>query len=218
MSVGDAVYSALLDAITRGDLEPGSKIREVELARQLGVSRTPLREAVPRLIALGLLQRLPSGSVRVAEMSAADAASLVDVREVLEGLVARIVANRVRSGDLATSALMPLKTTLDAMDPSAEARPRDLIRLGQEFHLSLAELSENEVLTRYLEQIIGSLGRYRHILWKHAPRRNLNVEVHRRILDLVMHGDAVGAEQLMKEHIRSAKAEYASLMEAAKVP
>lgn len=212
VSVRDVVYAALQRAITEGELEPGRILKEVELSRDLGVSRTPVREALYQLAGEGFLVRLPSGRVEVARISPEEAGRLVDVREALEALVARQLAGAVHSGELSGVELDRVDALLHEMEAAAGGPSQDLIRLGYKFHLTLAELTRNKTLLRFLEQVVGSLGRYRYILWDHPARRSDNVTTHRVILERIRAGDVEGAEEVVRRHIRSAREAYIELI------
>src|SRR5262245_55444326 len=92
----DEATQALRDAILSGRLPAGTRLRQTELATRLAISRTPIREALGRLQQEGLVEILPAAGVRVAVLNLAEAAALYDVREVLDGLAARLAA---RHGD-----------------------------------------------------------------------------------------------------------------------
>ena len=91
----DEAARALRDAILNGELSSGTRLRQVQLATQLGISRTPLREALMKLEQEGLIELLPRGGLRVALLNLDEAVELYDVREVLDGLAARLAAQRI---------------------------------------------------------------------------------------------------------------------------
>ena len=92
LTLADRVFSQIQDAIVKGELIAGAKISEAELTTRYGVSRGPLREALRRLEARKLLTRIPHVGVRVVELSVAELLEMYQVREVLEGMAARLAA------------------------------------------------------------------------------------------------------------------------------
>lgn len=212
VSISDALYSRLQDAITAGRLMPGSLLKEAELTKTFGVSRTPLREALQRLTAEGYLERRVTGPLRVAATSSAEAGRLVDVREVLESLVARRLAEMVKAETLGANDFAQIRGIQHEIDRLADGSSRELIKLGYEFHLQLAALTQNATLQRFLKQVIGSLGRYRYLLWGFPERRLSTVDSHWSILTHILAGDAPAAEDAMRHHIVSAREAYIQLV------
>src|SRR5690348_16382159 len=94
-TLSDQALERITELIIRGDLEPGSRVQEAVLARQLGISRGPLREAISRLEGRGLLIRVPHIGVKVANPSLEEILDLYMMREVLEGLACRLAAERL---------------------------------------------------------------------------------------------------------------------------
>jgi len=215
LSISDAIYNQLQDAITAGRLMPGSLLKEAELSEMFGVSRTPLREALQRLQSEGYLERRITGPLRVAETSMEEAGRLVDVREALECLVVRRLAEMIATRALSAKDFLQIRGIQHEIDRLSGGSSRELIKLGYDFHLELAALTGNQTLHRFLKQVIGSLGRYRYILWDHPERRMSTVDSHWNILTHILSGDAVAAEESMRDHIVSARDAYIELVQAA---
>ena len=100
LTLADRVFSQIQDAIVKGELLAGAKISEAELTTRYGVSRGPLREALRRLEARKLLTRIPHVGVRVVELSIAELLEMYQVREVLEGMAARLAAENASDEDV----------------------------------------------------------------------------------------------------------------------
>ena len=106
-SLVDHAFQKLVEAFSRGDFEPGQAIREVQIAKQLGISRGPLREAMNRLEARNLVERRPRFGVQVVRLSQNDLAELFTMREALEGMACRLAAMAMSDQEItALSALL----------------------------------------------------------------------------------------------------------------
>ena len=103
-SMGDAAYDALFGAIEQGTLKPGARLREIELSEWVGASRTPIREALGRLEAEGLVSRDPSRGMVVAELDHGLVAELYVMREVLEGTAAALAARHASDAEIDNAA------------------------------------------------------------------------------------------------------------------
>ena len=99
-SLADKVFDLLIDAIVRGELPPGSRIREAALARQLGISRGPLREALRRLEGRKLLEYTPNLGMRVASVALNDLIEIFQMREALEGMACRLATENMTDAEL----------------------------------------------------------------------------------------------------------------------
>lgn len=213
-SMSDAVYTAVREAIIEGRLQAGSSIREADLAQELNVSRTPLREAVERLRAEALIVRRPSGGLQIAKLSKQDANDAMLVREGLESLAARLAAEGVADGSVDVSRVEALRVVVRQQQVLTDSQDAaTLMSLGDEFHRGIWLLTGNEWLNRFLNQLLVALRRYRFALWHNDLRRGQNVHAHMNVLDAIAEGKADQAAALMAGHIRSARTLYLSLMD-----
>ena len=208
----DDVTEHLRQLILDGRLAPGTRLRQIELSEQLGVSRTPLREAFRVLEQDGLLQ-IANGNntVEVIDFDDHEIVQLYQIREVLDGLAARLLAQRGLSAD----ELAELRSYLEQMDRSR--RPFDVTRYSPAhaaFHARLIELSGNSRLASYRDMIGMSFKLVtRRILARMAQsseelqRLDEIFEVaqrqHTAILDAVAAGDPDEAERAARRHLRA---------------
>ena len=196
----DDAYKILHDRILSGELKPGQKMREVELAESLGVSRTPVREAFHRLKSDGLLTQEPNKGAVVRQLDYQSVSELYKIREVLEGTAAALAAKHMSQIEL--KALYDL---LDLQD-AAKSDTVEASRLNKIFHRTLCQSARN----RYLMDMIGGLDLSMALLGRStlglAARQSEAIEEHRAILDAIAAGDEDGAEQAARRHIRSAHA------------
>jgi DNA-binding GntR family transcriptional regulator len=200
-SGAQVVYDTLRRRIHDGELAPGERLHETELAASLSVSRTPLREALRMLLAEGLVHQLPTGGMVVAPLDPDDMRELYVVRAALEGVVAREACDRLTDEDFGE-----LRGLVDQMQLLVEY-PREVHRLGTIFHGRILEASRNRRAAQLLEQLRGHLLRYQAISTRGQTRRHDAVTEHRHILDALVLRDADAAERLMRAHVLAAYTE-----------
>ncbi|WP_405138708.1 GntR family transcriptional regulator [Nocardia sp. NBC_01388] len=194
----DRTYEALKAAILRNQLTPGTALSVPELARQLNVSRTPVREAVQRLIYEGLANHVSRRGAEVSKVDIADLRQLYVVRELLEGMSARLATERLDAEGLSTlRGILAEHERVLAGDADNAAH----IELDIRFHRTLREIAANTHLTAALEPIAGRSHLALHSLWrsKDAPRLALDEHIH--IVDAMAAGDPEFAETVARQHI-----------------
>jgi GntR family transcriptional regulator of vanillate catabolism len=199
----DHVVDRLTEMIVEGILPPGSLIRQEFLANQLGISRTPAREAIQRLEIEGFVMIGPSGAARVASFDLDDAHELLEVREVVDGLAARVLARTGMSMQTATE----LVDRVEAMARAAKADDkRTFLSENARFHLAIIEatghkgLQLNIPLVRITSQAI-------YLEHGHQPIRHTHSATeHQEILSAIAAGDGDRAEAAARAHIRNAAA------------
>lgn len=196
--LGDTVHAALLDRVLDGRLAPGSPLSVPALAAELGVSRSPVRESVQRLIAEGIAVSAPHAGARVATVTADDLAEVLRVREVLDGLAAAEATERVdRAG------LLRLAALVDA-EERALAGPPDPVRdatMDLQFHAAVRELARNATLADTLRRLEVRAHLSGAALWSEQRHRELAVVEHRRILAAVEAGDVAAARAAASAHV-----------------
>lgn len=197
MRLVDSVYEQLREAILAGDLEPGERLSIPNLAQKIGVSRSPIREAVQRLTQDGLAIEEPRRGAVVNEVSIADLVKLYEIREVLEGLAARLAAERANPELVAH-----LDTVLTAHEAAiaADDRPKrqqENIR----FHRAIRQASDNPGLERWLDTIEGqvSLAMRRTGMIKGDVEQT--IKEHRAIFEAIESSDPQAAEAAARAHI-----------------
>jgi DNA-binding GntR family transcriptional regulator len=200
-SVVDRVYAALRQRILDGELVRGTRLRQEALADDLGVSRTPLREALRRLAAEGLVEFYPNRGAQVVDVTADDVRRAYEARVVVEPGAARLAAIRRSPVELAAMRR--------AIEHERESRDRrSAYQASRAFHLALVRASENEHLIRAAEALwMPGIGQA--IYEKQAVASDLidtDVVEHERIAAAVEAGDTDLAEALARHHIRSAHA------------
>jgi len=197
----DEASQRLRDAILNGRLAGGARLRQTELAERLGISRTPIREALVRLREEGLIELLPRGGVRVTPLDPDEAVELYDLREVLDGLAARLA-----SGRRDTVALARLERALGRMTSSIErGDPTHWFRSHVRFHEEIIHAAGNRHLAR-LSAVVHLSIRQFHPMLLGTPRRlaDANRE-HRQIFEAIAARDPEAAEQAARAHIAAAR-------------
>jgi DNA-binding GntR family transcriptional regulator len=211
-TVADSLRSLILD----GSLAPGTFIRQEELARQLGVSRTPLREALVRLESEGLVGFTPAGTATVTALSAIAASELLEMRELIDGLAARKLAER----GIKPSAFEALLNKTMQMDAALAAGSKSAyLRANTAFHVHIATLAEHSQLLRHLPLIqLASEVVYLNTTRDHLGRMAHAVDEHRDILNAINAQDAEQAEHLARLHIKNAGVHWVLARDEGEVP
>lgn len=210
LTLWQRVYDHLRTEILDGRLEPGAELIEVALAEQLGVSRGPLREAISRLAAEGLVTVSPRRGAVVRSLSKEEFLELYQVREALERMAVQLAVPRLTDEQFAELAALNAEMAAHAAGNEVES----FFEANLAFHARLLEASGNRKLEELYRQLLGQLGRYR--LRSLTLRGNLkrSVSEHKAILRAARRGDAERAAQLMAEHIRVPQRRAMALEEA----
>jgi DNA-binding GntR family transcriptional regulator len=200
-TLADRVFEQIVDAIVQGRIAPGETINEVNLATHLGVSRAPLREAISRLEAKGLLQRMAHLGARVVDLKPRDLEELFAIREGLEGMAARLAAAAMSEADLVQlqESLEAHRRQPDVASGTAYYQPGG----DQDFHFRIARASNNRRLFRLLCEDMYSLMRVYRFRSSATPGRARQAyREHQDILAALARRDADAAEAAMRRHIR----------------
>jgi DNA-binding GntR family transcriptional regulator len=206
-SRADLVYGSLRDAIWEGRIGRGERLREEEIARTLGVSRTPVREALQRLQQRGLLVNRLGRGLTVAELSKREVIELYAMREILEGSAARFAAQHATAPEI--EILYGLQRELSAAPDDALR----LVMLNRRFHQAIYDAAHNQYLTQTLDALHDSMALLHATTFRAPQRRRESDEEHRRIVAAIERHDADEAEAAAREHIRLAqRTRFATLM------
>lgn len=204
----------LREMILAGELPGGARIAELTLVERLGFSRTPIRAALMRLEQEGLLDALPNGGFAVKTFSERDVADAIELRGTLEGLAARLAAER----GAAPMVLKEAREALDAIDSvlgnvtlNDEAFAA-YVRLNERFHQLLCEMCASPVMVREIERVcampFASPSGFVVVQANSPAARDMLVvaqDQHRQVLDAIERREGARAESLMREHSRLAQ-------------
>lgn len=204
MTAADRVLLEIQRAIVAGEIVPGSKISEPELARRFNLSRAPLREALARLERCHLIERLPNVGARVVKLSVAGLSSLYQIREELEGLACRLAAEHMSDSDI-----NELQQLLDVHLSTQRVREGESYyqEAGDvDFHYRIIQGSNNPYLINILcDELYYLVRMYRVQLGMNGPRVSRAFDEHKAILTAIANRDGELADLLMRRHIAASR-------------
>jgi DNA-binding GntR family transcriptional regulator len=196
-SLGDYVFDKLKEAIINGEMAPGTRIIENRLANSLGISRTPVREAIHKLDRAGFVKRLSQGGFTVVSLTRDEIEEAFGIRCILESYAARLAAIKHKEGDL-----KPLEDKLKEFQTCLNnGKIDELLRINTEFHDTLYALSESPKLINLIGDLKDQIYRFRKILLREADMARAVDEDHRKMLEAMKARDPDQVESLVKEHI-----------------
>ena len=204
VTAADRVLQELLRAIVAGEIAPGSKISEPELAKRFDLSRAPLREALARLERCHLLERTPNAGARVVKLSTDNLLSLYQLREELEGLACRLAATQMSDTEI-----REMQELLDQHLSSQRVREGESYyqEAGDlDFHYRIILGSKNPYLINILTDELYHLMRmYRVQLGMNGPRVSRAFDEHKAIINAIANRDGELADLLMRRHIAASR-------------
>jgi DNA-binding GntR family transcriptional regulator len=207
MTLTERVYTTIKEAILDLKLQPGSPLVEDELARQLGTSKTPVRDALFTLERDGLVTKIPYKGTYVSEISVRDATEIFELRAVLEGLAARMATDSFGPAEFAEA-----ERLLDAADEARDRGDREAASLfGAQFHGLILQQAEIRRLKPILAKLEEQLRRLRRLSDLRQGRLEKSSREHRQILQALRDGDPLIVEQAMRNHLRSVVVDFAEM-------
>ena len=200
-SLTSLVQHEIERSILAGELAPGVKLNEADLAAAMGISRGPVREAFRALEQAGLVQTEKNRGVFVRQVSLEEASEIYEVRAALEAQIGRLAAARAKPAQV--ERLRAIVKRMRAAGRDAEA----YFPLNIEFHEALAEAAGNQALAAHYRRVVNELNLYR----RDAIRRNLDVipvstKEHEAIVEAIAKGDATVAARLLYDHVIGSRA------------
>lgn len=197
----EVVFENIRTAIQSGELRPGERLMEVQLAESLGVSRTPVREAIRKLEKAGLVTITPRRGVYVAEISLEDTENILEIRGCLEGKAAELAAIRMTADQK-----QELKNCLEAFVAHMKAnRMKEALREDLQFHLIIRKASKNQQLIQILEDLSEQVNRFRMVYLKDAAEAPSLPEEHAKLLQALLDENPKAARKAMEAHMDSVK-------------
>lgn len=200
-SLAHRAYEGLLGILLSGELRPNDVIIERRIAEQLGISRTPLREAIRRLEGEKLLQRQPGGAIVISPMSVEDFLNILSVRRLLEGAAARKAA-----GSISKQELLGFRKRIAALAREQESGSRVVQDLGPDLHLCIARAAGNQVLASVIEDMGKRTRLFTRRFMPIFQRRTQYCEEHMALIDALLENDGERARSAMERHIDSIRA------------
>lgn len=193
------VYLQLRAKIVNKQLKPGERLPEVKISKEMGVSRTPVREALRKLTSEGLVRIIPNSGARVTAPSLSEIEGAYNVREHLEALSVQLACHNGidrRTAERFEEVIRDEEFAFRARDIEAS------LEANNNFHKLIADASKNIVLIEYVENIILRTNVYVLFFDPLTEEKNYSSEEHRRILNAILSKDETSADKLMKDHLR----------------
>ncbi len=208
----EVVCETLRDAIRKGILKPGERLMEIQLAEELGVSRTPVREAIRKLELEGYVIMMPRRGTYVANLSIRDVNEVFEIRTSLDSLASGLAAERITDDELER-----LQRLLVTIGGYVEANDMDkIVETDMEFHDLLYQASRNTRLVGIIFNLREQLTRFRTTSMSFPGRLKATLEEHRRIVEAIAQGDVKEAQQAAEDHMEKSEQTLLASMEALK--
>jgi DNA-binding GntR family transcriptional regulator len=195
----DYAYLTLRERILTGEYAPGTVLNQATLARTIGISTTPLREALRRLKSEGLVELDAHRDARVTDLTSEEARDLLEVRRGLDPMAVALAADRRSRTDIAE-----IRTAASGLEPLESGFGVQHLVAHRRFHAALYRASHNELLITTLDGLWDKADRYRRFGLEHSDDpadRDQKRREHQHLADLVVAGDASGAADVMHQHI-----------------
>ncbi|SHG42746.1 transcriptional regulator, GntR family [Thermosyntropha lipolytica DSM 11003] len=205
----ELVLEAIREAIINGTLKPRERLMEIQLAEELGVSRTPVREALRKLELEGFIVMVPRKGAYVADLSFKDIADVFEIRAALEALAAGLAAERITDEELEEME----RLLVEKAEAIAANDMEKLIEVDTKFHDAIYRASRNERLYHIISNLREQIQRFRTTSLAYPGRMKQSLDEHRGIVEALQARDIQLARNLAQEHIENAEN---SMLEAIK--
>ena len=193
----DVVFNTLRQGILTGELKPGERLMEIHLAEKLGVSRTPIREAIRMLELEGLVTMIPRKGAEVAKISEDDLKDVLEVRKVLESLATRLACERITGEQKEL-----LKKAAEEFVQSTKSGDATTIAMADvKFHDEIINASGNKRLAQMINNLAERIYRYRLEYIKDEKNHSRLIEEHALIMQNVIEGNVSEAVKCAESHI-----------------
>lgn len=197
----EIVFETLREAIINAVLKPGERLMEIQLAEEMGVSRTPVREAIRKLELEGFVVMVPRKGAYVAGISMKDIADVFEIRAAMEGLAAGLAAERITEEELEQLERILVKIGECVQNKDLEK----LIEVDTEFHDTLYQACRNERLVQIVSNLREQIQRARTASLSTPGRSKYALEEHKKIVEAVSERNVELAQMLARDHIENAE-------------
>jgi len=195
----DVVFNTLREAILRGDLKPGERLMELQLASQLGVSRTPIREAIRMLEQEGLAVTMPRKGAEVAKMTLKGMEDVLEIRAALDELASQLACERMTEEQL-----LRLEERKNAFERSLKTgNVKAIAEADVSFHDVIYEATGNPKLVNMLNNLREQIYRYRIEYLKNADNYPILIKEHEAIYESLIHRNKIDAKEAIAEHVEN---------------
>ena len=193
----DVVFNTLRQAILKGELAPGERLMEIQLAEKLGVSRTPIREAIRKLELEGLVLMIPRKGAEVAKISEKSLRDVLEVRRSLEELATELACQRMSDEEIGELE----KAQEDFKAAVAKGEAMDIAETDEHYHDIIYHGTGNDKLVQMLNNLREQMYRYRLEYIKDEDKRQILLVEHEHILEALRSRNINEAKAFMREHI-----------------
>ncbi|NLW06924.1 MAG: GntR family transcriptional regulator [Clostridia bacterium] len=197
----EIVFEALREVIIKGQLKAGERLMEVQLAEELGVSRTPVREAIRKLELEGLVVMIPRKGAYVADMSVKDIADIFEIRAALESLAAGLACESITEEEMEELERMLIKFAECVHKGELEK----LVEADTQFHEIVYRASRNKRLVQIISNLRENIQRFRAISMGMAGRMRETLEEHKRLVEAINARNVELARRIAREHIENSE-------------
>lgn len=195
----DVVFLALRDAILKGEMKPGERLMEMHLANKLGVSRTPIREAIRMLEQEGLAVTIPRKGAQVAKMTEKDLQDVLEIRDSLDELAASMACQRTTKEQL-----VELRNAMNDFELATKSNnPKKICEADENFHNVIYKMADNPKLESIVNNLREQMYRYRYEYIKENTTYGQLIEEHAKILDGIERKDAEYVRDIMHIHLEN---------------
>ena len=193
----DVVFNTLRQAILTGELKPGERLMEIHLANRLGVSRTPIREAIRKLELEGLVTMIPRRGAEVAQITEKSMKDVLEVRRTLDALSAELACERISPEEEEA-----LKKACQNFEEAVKTKDAKIIaKADVALHDIIAAATGNQRLIQLINNLAEQMYRYRFEYIKDASQHERIIKEHRIIYESIVKKDKVAASEMAKTHI-----------------
>lgn len=208
----DVVFETLRDAIITQVLKPGERLMEIQLADEMGVSRTPVREAIRKLELEGLVVMVPRKGAYVAGVSMKDIHEVYEVRSALEMLAVTLAAERITEEELDALERQVLRES-EEEDKEESSDLSNIVYIDSSFHDIIYQAAHNQRLVQFVNILQEQLQRFRAASLSRPGRSKTALEEHKKIVEALSERNGELAAQFAREHIENAENAMISQME-----
>lgn len=198
----EVVAETLREAIVNGTLKPGERLMEIQLAEELGVSRTPVREAIRKLELEGFVVMIPRRGTYVADLSIKDINEVFEIRTALDVLAAGLAVERITEEELEQMERMLVEIG-ELIENQADIE--QIVEVDSQFHDVLYRASRNDRLVGIINNLREQFTRFRSISIQYPGRMKKSVEEHKELVEAIASRDTDRAQQIAREHMENSE-------------
>ena len=207
--IKDQVYEVIKENILNEHFKPGQRIQELEIAKQLQVSRSPVRSAINELIGEGLLESIPNKSVRVRKLSQKEIVDTFEFRLIIEKYAVKKVA-KIMNGEL-SGKMAAYRKRFESFRSGGSLK--EYVVLDSKFHEFLVSSADNAVILESLQKVAMLIMPFRIISLNSDNRFKESIDEHEKVIDALMEGDGDKAWEVCRTHLILAKEEIVKSLE-----